>query len=230
MSKSRGNVVSPDELVHAYGADTLRLYLAFGFNYVEGGPWNDDGVKAINRFLERVQRLIAHIGSLTGGDGAADADVRYRLHYTIQHVGRDIPAFSFNTAVARIMELVNALYKYTDGAPDGVYAKEAAKTLLLLLAPFAPHFCEEMWESLSQPYSIFDQPFPQFDESALARDTVNMAVQINGKVKGKFDIASDASDEEVEAYVRREFARLLDGKHIVKLIVVPKRIVNIVVK
>jgi len=230
MSKSRGNVISPDALVHEYGSDTLRLYLAFGFNYIEGGPWVDGGIKGVNRFLERVQRLIINILSLEGGSGKADPDVEYQLNYAIKNVAHDIPEFSFNTAVARIMELVNAMYKYMDGSPDGIYIREAAKKLLLILAPFAPHFCEEMWEVLSQPYSIFNHDFPEYDEQALIKDTVNMAVQINGKVKGKFDISSGASNEEIEEYVRNEFAGLLDGKQIIKFIVVPKRIVNIVVK
>jgi leucyl-tRNA synthetase len=230
MSKSRGNVVSPDNLVHDYGADTLRLYLAFGFNYMEGGPWNADGVKGVNKFLERVQRLVTRVLELTGGEGKADADVEYQLNYAVKHVSADIPQFAFNTAVARIMEFVNAMYKYTDGDPDGAYAKEAAKKLLLILAPFAPHFCEEMWQILGGGYSIFNQDFPVYDEGALKKDTVNMAVMINGKVRAKFDIASDAPDDEVEQYVRSEFASLLEGRRIVKLIVARGRLVNIVAK
>ena len=230
MSKSRGNVVSPDNLVHDYGADTLRLYLAFGFNYIEGGPWNADGIKGVNKFLERVQRLVTRVLEIAGGEGKADADVEYQLNYAVKHVSADIPQFAFNTAVARIMELVNAMYKYTDGNPDGVYAKAATKKLLLMLAPFAPHFCEEMWQVLGGEYSIFNQDFPVCDEGALQKDIVNMAVMINGKVRAKFDIASSAPDDEVEQYVRREFADLLEGKQIVKLIVVPGRIVNIVAK
>ncbi|MDL2238214.1 leucine--tRNA ligase, partial [Christensenellaceae bacterium OttesenSCG-928-K19] len=230
MSKSRGNVVSPDEYTHKYGSDTLRLYLAFGFNYVEGGPWNTDGIKGAHKFLERVERLVQNVSALQGGNGTVDEDVNYQLNYAIQHVAQDIPVFSFNTAVARIMELTNAMYKYMDGKPDALFAKETAKKLLLLLAPFAPHFCEELWEVLGQGYSIFNQNFPVCDEKALVRNTVNMAIQLNGKVRTKFDISSNASKEEVEAYVRNEFAELWQGKEIVKFIVVPGRIVNIVVK
>ncbi len=230
MSKSRGNVVSPDEYIGQYGSDTLRLYLAFGFNYIEGGPWNTDGIKAVHKFLERVERLMERIHSLSGGNGAPDEDVEYQLNYAIKHVRQDIPQFSFNTAVARIMELTNALYKYVDGSPGAQYAKEAAGKLLLLLSPFAPHFCEEMWEQLGRAYSIFNQDFPVYEEKALQKNTANMAVQINGKVRAKFEISSSASSEEVEAYVRKEFARLWEGKEIVKLIVVPGRIVNLVVR
>ncbi len=229
MSKSRGNVVSPDALIEKYGSDTLRLYLAFGFNYIEGGPWNDDGVHATHRFLERVERLVNTVLETEGGSGKVDAELNYQLNFAIKSVARDMPAFSFNTAVARIMELTNAMYKYME-QPDGVFAREAAQKLLLLLAPFAPHFCEEQWERLGRPYSIFNAEFPAVDESALVRDSVNMAVQVNGKVRAKFDISSGASKDEVEAYVRSEFASLWEGKQVVKLIVVPGRIVNIVVK
>ncbi len=230
MSKSLGNVVSPDEYTHKYGSDTLRLYLAFGFNYVEGGPWNTDGIRGAHKFLERVERLVARVTALSGGSGSVDEDVNYQLHYAIKNVARDIPQFSFNTAVARIMELTNAMYKYMDGQPDGPFAKETVKKLLLLLAPFAPHFCEELWEALGQEYSIFNQAFPAFDQKALSKNTVNMAVQINGKVRARFDISPDASKEDVEAHVRGEFGGLWAGKEIVKFIVVPGRVVNIVVK
>ncbi|MEA4853115.1 MAG: leucine--tRNA ligase [Christensenella sp.] len=230
MSKSRGNVVSPDDLIHKYGADVLRMYLAFGFNYVEGGPWNDDGIKAISRFLERVERLVDAVAALSGGSGKIDTDVNYQLNYAIQNIARDLPQFGFNTAVARIMELVNKIYKYMDGQPDSVFALAVAKKLCLLLAPFAPHFTEEMWSRLGGEYSIFNQSFPECDEGALIRDTCNMAVQVNGKVRAKFDISASASKEEVEAFVRDNFASLWEGKQIIKLIVVPGRIVNIVVK
>lgn len=230
MSKSRGNVVSPDDLIRKYGSDTLRMYLAFGFNYVEGGPWNDDGIKAVNRFLERVERLVDVVAPMQGGSGKPDFDVNYQLNYAIKNVARDIPQFSFNTAVARIMELVNAMYKYMDGQPDAAFLKGVTKNLCLLLAPFAPHFAEEMWSRLGGKYSIFNQDFPVCDESALKRPVVNMAVQVNGKVRAKFDISADAGKEEIEQYVRGEFAELWDGKEIVKFIVVPGRIVNIVVK
>ena len=167
---------------------------------------------------------------MEGGSGKVDFDVNYQLNYAIKNVTRDIPQFAFNTSVARIMELVNAMYKYMDRQPDALFLKEVSKKLCLILAPFAPHFAEEMWERLGCAYSVFNQDFPLCDESALVRSTVNMAVQLNGKVRAKFDIAADASKEEVEAFVRGEFAGLWEGREIVKFIVVPGRIVNIVVK
>jgi leucyl-tRNA synthetase len=228
MSKSRGNVISPDSYISKYGSDTLRMYLGFGFNYIEGGPWNDNGIKSIFRFLERVERLVQRVMSLPGGSGKPDAGLNYQLNYAIGRVGGDIPAFSFNTAIARIMELVNAIYKYLGGACDGAFAKEAAQKLILLLAPFAPHFAEEMWETLGKDYSVFNQAFPIADEGALQRSTVNMALQLNGKVKANFDIAADASREEVEKYVLQNFPKLLLGQTPKKIIVIPGRLVNIV--
>jgi len=228
MSKSRGNVISPDIFVSQYGSDTLRMYLGFGFNYIEGGPWNDNGIKSVYRFLERVERLVQRVLGLPDGSGKTDPDLNYQLNYAVMHVGDDIPAFSFNTAIARIMELVNAAYKYTEGECDGVFARQAAEKLILLLAPFAPHFAEEMWSVLGGEYSVFDQAFPVADETALRRSTVNMALQINGKVKGNFDAAADASREEVEAYVLETFKDQLGGRAPKKVVVVPGRLVNIV--
>ena len=228
MSKSRGNVVSPDEFIEKYGSDVFRMYLGFGFNYVEGGPWNDDGIKAVHKFLQRVERLVESVLALPSGAGTADRQLEYQINYAIKRINDDIPAFSFNTAIARMMEVVNAFYKYMDGTPDGTYAFEVLRKLILLLSPFAPHFCEEMWERMGLEYSIFNQDFPVCDERALVSDTCNMAIQINGKVRAKFDIDASATKEQVEAFVRENFADLFEGREIKKFIVVPKRIVNIV--
>jgi leucyl-tRNA synthetase len=229
MSKSRGNVISPDAFVSKYGSDTLRMYLGFGFNYIEGGPWNDNGIKSVFKFLERVERLLIRIKNMPGGAGKADADLAYALNYAVKHISADIPAFSFNTAIARLMELVNSIYKYVDsGNCDGAYLKHVAKQLVLLLAPFAPHFAEEMWEVIGEAYSVFNQPFPVCDESALERSTVNMALQINGKVKTNFNLPAGATKEETENFVLQKFDQLLAGRAPKKIIVVPGRIVNIV--
>ena len=227
MSKSRGNVISPDDHIKIYGSDTFRMYLGFGFNYVEGGPWNGDGIKSVFKFLQRVERLVDSVNELKG-EGNKDKKVSYQINYAIKKVNEDIPNFAFNTAIARIMEAVNAMYKAIAEKPDSEFMKDAVKKLILILSPFAPHFAEEMWERLGQEYSVFNQPFPECDESALAADTVNMALQINGKVKDNFDVPVDASREEIEKQVREEFSDMLDGKDIKKFIVVPGRIVNIV--
>ena len=231
MSKSRGNVISPDEYVSEYGSDAFRMYLGFGFSYIEGGPWNVDGIKAISKFLDRVERLCVKVYEAPEGrKSGSEADVNYVLHNTIKSVDADLAVFSFNTAIARVMELVNAMYKYTEGDFDRAFALNVVFDLLKLMASFAPHFTEEMWEQLGQSYSIFNQEFPVFDESALVKDEITYPLQINGKVRERFNVSADWNAAEIENYVKETFAHLFDGKQIVKFIVVPGRIVNVVVK
>ena len=233
MSKSRGNVISPDEYVNKYGADAFRMYLGFGFSYVEGGPWNDGGIKAIYKYMERVERLVERIQNAADDHdtmGEEEKKVNFVLHNTIKSVTADLTNFSFNTAIARLMELTNALYRYTDGPINKAYALKTIKTMMKLMAPFAPHFAEELWERLGGEYSIFNQSFPEYDESALAQEEVTYPLQVNGKVRERFSVPTDLDKAGIEAYVREHFASYWEGKQLLKLIVVPGRIVNVVVK
>ena len=232
MSKSRGNIVSPDTFVSKYGSDVFRMYLGFGFDYVSGGPWSDDGIRAISKYVDRVERLSEVIlANKDKGTGTPDKGVNFVLHNTIKSVTADIEKFSFNTAIARMMELTNALYKYTDsGSFDGRFAFETYKQLMQIMAPFAPHFTEEMWERLGQPYSIFNTDYPKFDPAALVKDEIEYPLQVNGKLRARFTVSADMGKEELEAYVRENFADVFTGKTVVKFIAVPGRIVNVVVK
>ena len=233
MSKSRGNVISPDEYVNKYGADAFRMYLGFGFSYVEGGPWNDGGIKAIYKYMERVERLVERIQNAADDHdtmGEEEKKVNFVLHNTIKSVTADLTNFSFNTAIARLMELTNALYRYTDGPINKTYALKTIQTMMKLMAPFAPHFAEELWERLGGEYSIFNQPFPEYDESALAQEEVTYPLQVNGKVRERFSVPADLDKAGIEAHVREHFASYWEGKQLLKLIVVPGRIVNVVVK
>lgn len=230
MSKSRGNVVSPDEFIEKYGSDTMRLYLAFGFNFVDGGPWNDHGIKAANRFLERVERLVRRAAEMEGGTGEKDPDVEYALNSAIQRINADMPKFSFNTAVARMMELTNTLYKYESGSPDAQYLRDVVKQLILLMAPVAPHFAEEMWEVLGQPYSVFNESYPVADEKALVRTEIQMALQVNGKVRAQLKVDTSMTPEDLEQYVRDGYGQYWKDKEIKKVVVVPGRLVNVVAK
>ena len=233
MSKSRGNVISPDEYVNKYGADAFRMYLGFGFSYVEGGPWNDGGIKAIYKYMERVERLVERIQNAADDHdamGKEEKKVNFVLHNTIKSVTADLTNFSFNTAIARLMELTNALYRYTDGPINKTYALNTIQTMMKLMAPFAPHFAEELWERLGGEYSIFNQSFPEYDESALAQEEVTYPLQVNGKVRERFSVPADLDKAGIEAYVREHFASYWEGKQLLKLIVVPGRIVNVVVK
>ncbi|MGI5908250.1 MAG: leucine--tRNA ligase [Christensenellales bacterium] len=237
MSKSHGNVISPDDYIDKYGSDVFRMYLGFGFAYIEGGAWNDDGIKAVHRFLERVERLVARIGKTPpnkggGADGASEKELQYVRHHTIKSVTADIDRFQFNTAIARLMELVNALYKYIDagGPADAALLRETAIDLLRLLAPFAPHAAEELWERSGGRYSVHNQRWPRYDEAMLRRDTVEIGIQVNSRMRAHMDVDAGLSDEEVGALALKEekVMRALDGKEVKKVIVVKGRLVNIV--
>lgn len=234
MSKSKGNVISPDDWVNRYGSDALRVYLGFGFNYVEGGPWNDDGIKGIVKWLERVERTVLGAYESKGKieHGSDDAELEYVLNNTIKAVTNDYGIFSFNTAVARMMELVNAMSRLADkGSVSGAALFAAAKSLIKLLAPLAPHIAEELWENIGERYSVFNAPFPVCDESKLKRQTVELAVQINSKIRGKITVNADASKEEIEktALSNQVIKSLLEGKSVKKAIIVPGRLVNLIV-
>ncbi|SHI50562.1 leucine--tRNA ligase [Thermoclostridium caenicola] len=238
MSKSRGNTVSPDEYIEKYGSDVFRMYLAFGFSYVEGGPWSDEGIKAMDRFIARVERLITKFASekdTKGSDqfGPNEKELNYIRHYAIKSVTEDTEVFQFNTAIARLMELINALYKY-DALENRnmTLMEETIRDAILLMSPFAPHFAEEMWERMGYDYSVFNQPWPSYDEKALVRDEIEMAVQFNGQVKYKINVPRDADNQQIEqaALSDERAAGYIGGRNIVKVIVVKGRLINIVVQ
>ena len=236
MSKSHGNVVSPDEYVEQYGSDAFRLYLMFGFSYTEGGPWNDDGIKAIAKFLDRVEKLVLKVKDYPETEksayGAEEKALDYARNFAISRVSRDMEAFSFNTAIARIMELLNALSKY-DGlaSQNQSLTKSATKDLLLLLAPCAPHFCEELWETMGEKDSIFAHPYPKENPAALVLDEKEYAVQINSKIVCRANLPAQAANEEIEARALAlpEVRERIAGKCVKKCVVVPGRLVNLII-
>ncbi len=236
MSKSKGNIIAPDPYVQQYGADVLRLYLMFGFSYTEGGPWNDDGIKAITKFLDRVERMalkiVANDEKSQGVIGKNEKELLYATNYAIKSVDKDIDAFSFNTAVARLMELLNALAKYDaiDEIKNFNLFNDCFKKFLLLLAPCAPHFCEELWESFGNKTSIFNAEFPEFDPKALVKDEIEYAIQINSKLKTRLMLHSGISNDEIKEILLQDekISAEVAGKEIKKFIVVPNRLVNII--
>lgn len=234
MSKSKGNIIAPDPYVQQYGADVLRLYLMFGFSYTEGGPWSEDGIKAIVKFLDRIERLVNKYKDIKSKDnfiGKDEKELLYAMNYAIKNVDRDMEAFSFNTAVARLMELLNALYKYDSLEKQNVTLfKDCLTKFLLLLAPCAPHFTEELWEISGNKKSVFYSSYPVCDEKCLVLDEVEIAVQINSKIKAKIMIPSSATNEEIEKLVLSDekISAETQDKEIKKVIIIPKRLVNII--
>ncbi len=240
MSKSRGNTVAPDEYVMKYGSDVFRTYLAFGFAYTEGGPWNEDGLQAIVKFIRRVEKLAEDAASIDkipfdrASLSKEDKDLDYVLNYTIKSASADIDRFQFNTSIARMMELINAIGKYQQsGNVNDAMLRHAVETLILLLSPFAPHLAEELWcEKLGNGYSVFDQKWPVFDEKALVKDELELPVQINGKLAFKIYVPIDSDQDAVEAAVRADerLPEALGGRNIMKFIYVKGRICNVVAK
>jgi len=229
MAKSLGNVVNPDDIIAEYGADTLRLYEMFMGPLEQVKPWNTRGVEGTHRFLNRVWRLIA----AGEGDGLSDKLVDdapskeqlIALHQTIAKVTDDIEGLRFNTAIAALMELSNAAGRWQ------TVPRELARSFVLLLAPLAPHIAEELWSRLGAAESLAYAAWPQADQQYLQRDTLEVAVQVNGKVRGRIEIPADAAEAEVLAIARRDanVLRHLEGRDIKRAIYVPQRIVNFVV-
>ena len=226
MSKSMFNVVNPDMICDTYGADTLRLYEMFLGPLEQSKPWDTKGIDGVNRFLKRVWRLFYDRDGLIVTDEKATPVELKALHKLIGKVQADIEAFSFNTAVSAFMIAVNELYDLKCNK------KEILEQLIILLAPFAPHICEELWAALGHNESITYAKFPEYVEAYTVENTCTYAVSFNGKTRFTVDLSKDMSREDVEAYVRglEKTAQYVDGGNIVKVIVVPGKIVNIVVK
>lgn len=240
MSKSKGNTISPDDYIKEYGADVFRMYLMFGFAYTEGGAWSDDGIKSVNRFVERIERIIDTAReAISKGENnkttmdKAEKELNYWRHNTIKSVTDDTDKLQFNTAIARMMEFINALSKYTQEKEMNLdFLKDVVSDYLRLLAPFAPHFSEEQWSLLGNSYSIFNEAWPKFDPKALVKDEVEIAIQVNGKIKNKIMVSSDLDEEGIKAaaLADEKIIASTEGKTVVKVIVIKGRLVNIVVK
>ncbi|GAA0067021.1 leucine--tRNA ligase [Clostridium perfringens] len=240
MSKSKGNTISPDDYIKEYGADVFRMYLMFGFAYTEGGAWSDDGIKSVNRFVERIERIIDTAREAISKDennkttmDKAEKELNYWRHNTIKSVTDDTDKLQFNTAIARMMEFINALSKYTQEKEMNLdFLKDVVSDYLRLLAPFAPHFSEEQWSLLGNSYSIFNEAWPKFDPKALVKDEVEIAIQVNGKIKNKIMVSSDLDEEGIKAaaLADEKIIASTEGKTVVKVIVIKGRLVNIVVK
>lgn len=239
MSKSLGNVVSPEEIIDKYGADTARLFILFAAPPERDLEWSDKAVEGSYRFLNRVFRFIDDNKDKISLDAkydvpaltSEDKKLRYTLNYSIKKITDDISIrFNFNTAISSVMELVNALYAYT-GTNDALVS-EVCKKMIIMLAPFVPHITEELWQMIGGSGSVHSQKWPEFDESALVKDEIEIVIQINGKVKDKMVISSGLTDDEIKETVlaNEKISEFTNGKQIVKVIIVKGKLVNIVVK
>jgi leucyl-tRNA synthetase len=248
MSKSKKNVVDPEHLITTYGADTARLFSLFAAPPEKDLEWSDSGVEGSYRFLNRVWRLMVELQPNLNPHAGLPNDqrtmaprvqnLRRLTHRTIKRVTDDIEReFQFNTAVAALMEFVNGLYKFTaerDAIPQPDEAealREAGQTLILLLAPFAPHAAEELWAMLGGTPSVAAQPWPHYDPALILSDRLTIPIQVNGKLRSKIDVPADWTEEQVLAHARQDekIAEWLQGKAPRKVVYVEKKLVNFVV-
>ena len=222
MSKSRGNVVNPDDIVNEYGADTFRMYEMFMGDFEKAAPWSQSSIKGCSRFLDRVWGL----QDMVADEEGYSADMESTFHKLIKKVSEDIMHLGFNTAIAAMMSAVNDLY-----AKKSV-TKGELKTLILLLSPFAPHMAEEMWAQQGYEGLASVAQWPEYDEAKCVDSTVEIPVQVNGKLRGKVTVAADSDKDHIIALALEEknVKAQLEGKSIVKQIYVPGKLVNIVAK
>jgi leucyl-tRNA synthetase len=237
MSKSRGNVINPDEYVAEMGADVVRAYIMFIGPWEQGGEWDDSGINGINRWFNRTWNLVLQ-GKETSWPGhsinqEADRELRHRTHRTIKKVTGDLERFHFNTMLASLMEFTNYLSRVaSERAVSAPVWQEAADSLLLLLAPTAPHMTEELWVRTGHAYSIHHQPFPVWDEGLAAEEQITLVVQVNGKVRDKVSVPASITEAEAQeiALAQTRVKAHLQGKEVTKLIYVPQKLVNVVVR
>jgi leucyl-tRNA synthetase len=222
MSKSRGNVINPDEIVKDFGADTLRTYEMFIGDFEKSVPWSENGVRGCRRFLDRVWRLQELI---VDGEGYTP-ELESLIHKTIKKVSHDFETLKFNTGIAALMALSNEFNDY------GKITKSDFATFLMLLNPVAPHITEELWEINSLKGMLYNNTWPVFEEEKTQDDVIEMPIQVNGKVRGKIEVNADDTQDMVreKAMSDENIAKFLEGKNIIKEIFVMGKIYNIVVK
>ena len=232
MSKSRGNVVNPDNVVKRLGSDAVRTFLMFIGPWDQGGSWSDGGVQGMSRWLNRVWAIGIRDPSALDGARQAVEELQRVTHKTIRRVTTDLERFQFNTNVSALMEFTNHLNRVWDArSVDAAAWRSAVKTLLALLAPTAPHLVEELWERAGYPYSVHQQPWPVWDDD-LARDPeITLVIQVNGKLRDKLIVSADIAEEEAKelALNSERVLSQLAGKQVRRVVYVPGKLVNVVV-
>ena len=244
MSKSKGNTVDPQQLIDRFGADTVRLFIMFASPPEQSLDWSDAGVEGAHRFLKRLWKAIYnHTISNTGDNQGTVPDteslnenqkaMRLKLHQTIKKVSDDYGRrLTFNTAIAANMELLNWVSKFDDQSPTGqAIRQETYESMVLMLSPIIPHLCHQLWQELGQDSVIIDHPWPQVDEAALVRESIEMVIQVNGKLRGKMQVSveTDKAGCEAMAINNENVQRYIKDRPVKKIIVVAKKLVNIVI-
>jgi leucyl-tRNA synthetase len=232
MSKSRGNVLAPDDLVRSYGADVVRAYLIFFSRWDQGGPWSSGGIEGVNRWIRRVWSTIVEPGPQGSQDEGSVRALRRKVHQTLRAVTRDFEQFEFNTVVSGLMELLNEMGKAKQhGLYNSPAWKEAVELYLLMLAPISPHISEELWEWMGKPYSIHTQKWPAVDDQAAREDEITLVVQINGKVRDRIQLPAGVSEDAARSSTLASAAvqKYLEGRQPRQIIYVPGKLIYIVV-
>jgi leucyl-tRNA synthetase len=237
MSKSTGNVVTPDEVAATHGADALRVYLMFMAPFENNTVWEETEITGARRFLDRTWRLVNQVAQAPArSEGESrqpgDGSIASALHRTIQRVTLDIEAFKFNTAIAALMECLNALTAHQQARGVTHVLKHAVREYVLLIAPFAPYMAEELWARLGEPYSVHQQPWPAWDPAQVRTETTTLIVQVDGRVRDRLTVPADLSEQEARtrALHSPRVRRNLNGRDIARVIYVPGRLINVVTK
>jgi leucyl-tRNA synthetase len=244
MSKSRGNTVDPQLLIDRFGADTVRLFIMFASPPEQSLDWSDAGVEGAHRFLKRLWKAIYDHTTTAAGDNPgidpasetlneSQKAMRLKLHQTIKKVSDDYGRrLTFNTAIAANMELLNRVGKFDDKSPTGqAIRQETYESMVLMLAPIIPHLCHQLWQDLGRDGVIIDHPWPQVDEAALVRESIEMVIQVNGKLRGKMQVSAGTDKDgcETMAMNNERVQRFIGDQPVKKVIVVPNKLVNIVI-
>ncbi len=238
MSKSKGNVINPDDYIHTYGSDVFRMYMMFMGSYTEGGDWSEDGIHGINRFYYRVWRLVDAILKTPpeGKETEKINTLERQCHYAVKMVTQDLKRFQFNTCISRIMELVNEMYLYIQDVSyqdqNKKILNDSLKILIQLFSPFAPHLGEELWHRIGCTDSVFNSTWPKWDDNKLTTETVNIVVQINGKVRSQLEVEADSDEEQIkkEALNDPKVQKYTRDREIKKTIYVKNKLLSIAVK
>ena len=233
MSKSKGNVVTPDDYVRDLGADAVRVYLMFVGPWELGGDWNDNGIVGMFRWLNRIWNLVTAEYVEKNKDAGGEKECIRVMHKTIKKASEDMERFRFNTMLAALMEYTNLLTRVLEaGSVNKKVWNEAIKNLLIMIAPSAPHMAEELWVELGNPYSIHNQQWPKWDKELASDEEVTLVIQINGKVREKLIVPVDISEDDAKksAFADEKIKGYIEGKQILKTIYVPGKLLNIVIK